>query len=326
MQPQGLLQLDPASLRSVACPLCGGRRFRELAASDRYDMGLRTAGCCACGLIMTNPQPSEDWLGRFYRDHYRAVYQRVEHPSLDYISRLQKDVRAIEASEFLDRHGALPQAGLVMDIGASEGCILKAIADRKPGITRIAVEPNPQFGAFARTHARCELYASVDVLPPTLAGRVDLIIMNHVYEHISDPVTFAGGLKKWLAPHGRLYIDVPDVERYRGLEALHIAHLYHFSRRTLAAAMHRAGFNPAILEVHTPAQHPPSVRVLSSPTPASAQALGYGSEGWQQVLAIDRRAYRFHRGRWTRRRQLDYRLAALRRRWLPAIQTTTAGP
>ena len=118
--------------RNVPCPLCGGQRFDTLATTDRYDMDLVTAGCTQCGLVMTNPQPDERALDAFYRDHYRHYYQKTDTPSEAYIREFRKDERAATTAQFLRSQGLLFPDAAVLDIGASEGCILKAIADLEP--------------------------------------------------------------------------------------------------------------------------------------------------------------------------------------------------
>jgi 2-polyprenyl-3-methyl-5-hydroxy-6-metoxy-1,4-benzoquinol methylase len=226
MQDLPAWRLDAQHLEAVACPLCKGQHFRQLAGSDRYDMDLRTAGCRGCGLVMTNPQPTEATLSEFYQRHYRSYYQKTDRASLEYIREYRKDERAAEAAAYLQQHGLLNNDMAVLDIGASEGCLLHAIAALAPGTRRVAVEPNAQFAAFAVTHAGCSWHESLGALRNSQPqARFDLVTINHVYEHVKQPVQFLRELAPLLTPQARIYIDVPDVTAYRRLEDLHIAHL-----------------------------------------------------------------------------------------------------
>lgn len=298
--------------RLVPCPLCDNRRFQVLARSDRYNMDLQTVGCLGCGLVLSNPQATSEALDEFYSHHYRHYYQKVEEPSEAYIREYRKDERAAETASYLMARGMLPAGGSVLDIGASEGCILKALRDLQPTLTLCAVEPNPTFGAFAAGHAGCTVHRSLE--PLLAAGsRFDLIILNHVFEHLAQPVDYLVQLSRLLTADGCLYIDVPDLACYTGLESLHIAHLYHFSERTLAAVARRAGYQVQALEVHAPVMHPLSIRTLLKPAAAThVPPPAFAAEGWDALLRINQRAGRYHRRRWSVLRRLRHWLAARR--------------
>jgi SAM-dependent methyltransferase len=303
--------VQQAELELVPCPLCSQGRFEVLCGTDRYDHGITTTGCLHCGLVMTNPQPTSAALDDFYANHYRHYYQKVDKPSLEYIRQYRKDERAAATAHYIADQGLLPADAAVLDIGGSEGCILKALRDLQPGISSVAVEPNPDFGAFAREHAGCEVFADLSQLPP---GRAfDLIVINHVYEHIKQPVHYLQSLRERLSPRGRIYIDVPDLAAYKGLESLHVAHLYHFCEATLRRAAETAGFKVFAIERHAPIKHPLSVRVVIglSSEPSSTAATCDWTEDWDRLRQINRRAARYHRRRWSRLKRLRYRLAAL---------------
>lgn len=302
-KPQG------TQLEAVACPLCGGTEFRVLARSDRYDMDLKTAGCRGCGLVLSNPQPTAAALDEFYRQHYRSFYQQTDTPSLEYIREYRKDERAANTTRFLADAGLLKPGMAVLDIGASEGCLLHAIAAQVPDARRWAVEPNGAFGRFAVQHAGCTLFASLDELKAAGAGPFDLITMVHVFEHVKQPVEFLASLAPLLAPGGRVYIDVPDVNAYRRLYDLHIAHLYHFGQQTLRHTAARAGFEALTLEPHRPVNHPASLRCVLAPAAAArAWSAPATNEGWSAVRRAGWRAGHFHRKRWSWGKRLRYLL------------------
>jgi 2-polyprenyl-3-methyl-5-hydroxy-6-metoxy-1,4-benzoquinol methylase len=310
MQTHPTWRLDSQQLENVACPLCNGKRFRQLASSDRYDMDLRTAGCEGCGLVMTNPQPTGIALDQFYQHHYRSYYQKTEHASHDYIREYRKDERAAEAAAYMQQHGMLRDDMIVLDIGASEGCLLHAIAALVPSARRVAVEPNAQFAEFAMTHAGCTWHDSLTALRRAQPqARFDLVTVNHVYEHVKHPLQFLRDLAPLLAPQAQVYIDVPDVTAYRRLEDLHIAHLYHFSADTLRRAAEASGYRVEQLQHHAPVMHPVSLRcVLRVDTTARAAPLVNRQDGWSAVRRAGRRAWHFHRKRWPVQRRLAHLL------------------
>src|SRR5690349_10701739 len=292
-------RLSADRLEVVPCPLCQAPSYETLATTDRYDMGLVTVGCRRCGLVYTNPQPRAQALDDFYEHAYRALYQGVDVPTVDYIRQHRKHERALATAEFLAPAAALRAGQAVLDVGAAEGSILRALGLRVPGLRLTAVEPNRAFGAFAREQSGCEVFASLADLAKE--SRFDLIVVNHVLEHVKHPVALLKELGGRLAPGGRIYVDVPDIERYRTLRCLHIAHLVHLSERTLRLLVQVAGFEPQLVQRHEPSLHPRSIRTLIAPRAGGEPDIAFRRDGWAAVARLQRRAWRFHLKRKLRR-------------------------
>lgn len=307
--PTSSWTLDRSRLESVPCPLCQGLRFDRLAGTDRYDMGLVTVGCLGCGLVMTNPQPTAEALDDFYTHHYRHFYRDFGPadgvPTAEHIQAERVDVRCAVTAELLASRGDLRPGMVVLDIGAAEGSMLKAVRDQVPDTRRIAIEPNPTFGRYAMALAGCEWHASLDALRASSPPPIDLVIINHVLEHLKQPVQVLESLKPLLAPNARIYIEVPDVTEYRKLKMLHIAHLYHFSEDTLAQLVVRAGYDVRLNEKYEPKKHPRSVRCVLAVAEHSAAAARAPEPtnrraGWSAVAACARHAWFAHTKRWLR--------------------------
>jgi 2-polyprenyl-3-methyl-5-hydroxy-6-metoxy-1,4-benzoquinol methylase len=292
-------KLGEQDLETVPCPACGGSRHAPLASTDRYDMGLRTVGCEACGMVYTQPQPTTLALDTFYREHYRHFYQGALEPSEATIKRLHKDKRCAEAVSFMDLCGTLKRGLKVLDVGASEGVLLRALGDAVPTSQRYAVEPNAVYGAFAVQHAGCRWFDSLDSLRTAGEGGFDLITMVHVFEHVKQPVQQLRELSALLAPGGAIYIDVPDVTTYAKLNDLHIAHLLHFGPDTLRRVATVAGLKVQVLERHIPIMHPRSLHVVLRPEAGVQPEAPHNlKEGWAQTRRAGRHVWAQHRRRW----------------------------
>jgi len=248
--------------RKVACPICDGQEFEILASRDRYDMGVSTAGCKSCGLVMTNPMLASEAMNEFYSHHYRQYYHKVEVPTLEHIQAYELDRRAAYTADYLSQYGLLADCKRMLDVGCGEGSILREVKRRSPETYLIGIEPGQGFSKFARIHADCIVYASLSELITRQDSAFDLIVVNHVLEHVDNPVQFLLTLKQVLSDDGKIYLDVPDVSAYSNVTDLHIAHLYHFSTRTLAAATERAGLQIVATEQHCPPRHPRSIRCV----------------------------------------------------------------
>ena len=77
------------------------------------------------------------------------------------------------------------------------------------------------------------------------ASTYDFIRLNHVLEHLRDPVEALERIAARLSPDGLLYVEVPDICAYAASKSkggiFHYGHISNFSAWTLRAAAGRAG-------------------------------------------------------------------------------------
>ena len=219
------------------CPLCDERSFKKLASHDRHLLGLITVGCERCGLIQTNPRPDAQGLADFYANHYRKLYQGVTDPSQKYITQYRKDERLRYTARHLLSILDVDERSTVLDYGCGEGSLFIALRAAGFGGRLLGVEPNKNFARYAAEAGQAEVVSTLD-----LVERVDAVLLNHVLEHLADPVGVLADLGRHMSPDGRLYVDVPNADAYDHVGDLHLAHVFHFTRRTLQALVARAGF------------------------------------------------------------------------------------
>jgi 2-polyprenyl-3-methyl-5-hydroxy-6-metoxy-1,4-benzoquinol methylase len=254
-------------------------------------MGVVTCQCDKCQFIYSNPMPTPDALHLFYRDHYRYFYRKVRAPTSEHIKQYGLDKRAEFTAAFLIGKGLLSEGAAVLDIGCAEGSLLSAIGRQGAATSLFGVEVNPEFRDFARQNSGAAVFESLEQFGAQ-KKLVKLITINHVLEHVRYPVHFLKGVADLLEPGGAIYIDVPDVTRYRSLDDLHVAHIYHFSRASLKNLGAVAGLTADFVEQHDPYRHPLSVRAVFRPAKGDV-ALQIDSEadqGRRRIKRIDRLA------------------------------------
>ncbi len=234
---QGLLPLLPYPYTGshTACALCGGTAALPLASYDRRLKRMTSVVCEDCGLIRTDPMPSEEELGVYYRSLYRLDYQLVgDKPPRRHITRTTAE--AARRVALL----ALPEGSRVLDYGSGSGEFLAA--GRAAGWEMLGIEPGQAYASYARaTHGVNVL----DALPDN-AGPFDAITSHHVFEHLRDPLAVLRRLVGTLAPEGVIYLSVPDMgpSQKPGFERLHFAHVHGFVPATLDLLAARAGLVP----------------------------------------------------------------------------------
>jgi len=245
--------------RIQACPLCGGDKFTLLFNNDRYYMGIQTVGCSDCGLIQTNPRPSEEGLSLFYERDYRVFYQGISEPNAKYIYEMNKKERLKQSASFLSQLDSIEMNLVILDIGCSEGAFFHALSDAGFMGDLYGTEPNPEFREYAKNTTDAVVFGELNEVPK----KVGLVTLNHVFEHFVRPNKFLRLLRNIMDDAGYLYIDVPNADQYDSVNDIHMAHVFHFSVRTLSFMVKQAGFIIISCEEYSPLSHPKSIRLVA---------------------------------------------------------------
>lgn len=221
------------------CPVCLAHEARLVSATDRHGKPLTTMMCDACGHVFNDPVPSAEELAAFYARDYRVSYKGAARPRGRQVARNFGRVEQFWA----DWGHVLRGRRRILDIGAGSGEFLffaQALGHETDG-----VEPNEGYAAWCRDDLRLPVRtATIEDLERSEAT-YDFIRLNHVLEHLRDPVEALERAARRLAPDGVLYVEVPNVEVYARVKTrgnmFHYGHISNFSPWTLRAAAGRAG-------------------------------------------------------------------------------------
>jgi SAM-dependent methyltransferase len=158
------------------------------------------------------PNPSKTRLG-VYMDQRRAL----------------RGYRA--AIRYLGRAG-----GSVLDVGGGNGRLLRPFMDH--GFDCYVVDPNP-----SPMNGVTRLGSTIGDLSST--RRFDVILCNHVLEHLVDPLGLLKALTNHITPGGVLHVEVPD-EVWGGLPLPRDAwqHVNYFTKRTAEILLKLSGWQP----------------------------------------------------------------------------------
>jgi 2-polyprenyl-3-methyl-5-hydroxy-6-metoxy-1,4-benzoquinol methylase len=142
----------------------------------------------------------------------------------------------------------------VLDFGAGEGHLVAAF--RSLGLVAEGVEPSEAGRQQAMSRYGIELAPS---LPPETYERYDLIVLQHALEHVADPIAVLRELAGRLDTLGSMLIEVPNASSFEMLRPSRRrtildlpVHLYHFTPRTLSAALSAAGLEIVRMSLTNP--------------------------------------------------------------------------
>jgi 2-polyprenyl-3-methyl-5-hydroxy-6-metoxy-1,4-benzoquinol methylase len=223
----------------VACNLCGAHEVVTVCRHDRRLKRLHTIACIECGLIRTDPMPTEAELAEYYASEYRRDYQLAfsRKPPRFHLRR-----SAREAAQRMNvLRPVLKETARVLDFGSGSGEFLAQA--KNAGHEVQGIEPGEDFARFARDVHRVDVI-SASWRDVSFEDRsFDAITVSHVLEHLREPVAALRQLERWLADDGVIYVAVPNAEAARDhtFQHFHFAHVHSFTPQTLTWAGRAAG-------------------------------------------------------------------------------------
>lgn len=166
----------------------------------------------------------------------------------------------------LSANEVLPTLGRALDIGCGSGVTLKALSTQRPGWQL--------YGQDIDNHGRDYLAAIPNfkkyyACPPAqIDGEFDLVTLIHSLEHFSSPFSILDQLRPKLSSSGQLFVQVPNALE-NPFDIVVADHLMHFTPRTLAQLIERAGFKIDIFDTTWVTKE---LSLLASPAPGIDRA------------------------------------------------------
>lgn len=217
----------------VPC-LCGCLEFELIASVDRYAILQKTVICTNCGLIQSNPRMTRGQYSDFYSsDLYRRCYEGE-----DYIqtlgNRKYEDSSVIHIFEEVDKVRKILSGVTVIELGAGGGWNL--LPFMKAGAIVRGLEYSPSLVELGRKHGIDMAQGDVS----GITGIYDVVILNHVLEHLPDPVGSLKNIAKHMHDGSIIYIGVPNIMNF-SMSQLQSAHTYYFTPWTFEYFCSQAG-------------------------------------------------------------------------------------
>jgi SAM-dependent methyltransferase len=149
--------------------------------------------CVACSSAYLDPRLTPDQIGLAYRSYY--THDGLGHEE---ISRLA----ALMFTTLANRDGAKTLA----DVGSGTGSLVLRAAQL--GWKAEGLEPDEAAVAVARSRGAVTTRGTAEALRDSA---YDVVTMNHVIEHVHDPVAALADCRRSLRPGGSLWLATPNI-------------------------------------------------------------------------------------------------------------------
>ena len=232
---------------TISC-LCGSRRSLPIKPRERFDIPITFAICLRCGHIYAKNILNEKALDDFYTSPlYRSLYGGLtiqEHiDKLNFPEKSETELYRI-AKPFLPKNGA------VLEWGSSGGWNL--IPFRDFGHSVLGLDVNVPYLEAGRNTYGLDLELIHENTFETLEQRkFDVIILNHVLEHLTEPQELLRKLARISMPNTIFLIGLPTIEAikdYGFRNYFTVAHIHYFSKFSFTSALISSGFS--LIETH----------------------------------------------------------------------------
>ncbi len=229
----------------VACNLCGSNDY-----TVRFEQGVaqvnQIVNCKGCGLMYANPRTQEvdNVLIETYDPEF--VLASMVKPDSWRVGKESEQVKDHEKTRaFLNKH--YPQKGKLIEVGSGLGYLLNCF--KQDGWNVVGVEPNVGTCRYAESELGIETIPTILEEAELEDRSVDVVLMMHVIEHVSDPYSTLKEVYRILKPGGIFVMETPRYDtlmfkllgkRERNLSCN--GHIYFFTTSTLEKLATKAGF------------------------------------------------------------------------------------
>ena len=266
---------NPEIINSVpepACYLCGSQGIiLYTGLSDPYastpgEWNLKRCPNPDCGLVWLDPMPIKEDLWKAYRVYYtHPDYVPEDNRKIDWFNflllkinkpffkmfehvvgmrKVEKEWRKKADMMFLDE---VPHKGNLLDVGCGKGDLLVRLL--RQGWTVEGLEVDAEAMSNARTNHGLNIHPGALEDQRFPDNMFDAITMNHVIEHVHDPIFLIRECLRIVKPGGSLIMATPNIRCFGhkkfGRNWSHLqspSHLHLFTKKSLKECAARAGF------------------------------------------------------------------------------------
>ncbi len=227
------------------CNICGSKDYKVIYPPNVAQVH-QIVQCMDCGLLYAYPQGQVDidqienydpaWiLENLDNQRFQEIIRKQQGQVRDY-----QDTKSFLAKKF-------PETGSLLEIGSGYGYLCDYF--RESGWNVTGLEPNEASSMFAQHQLKINSVPSTLENANLVDNSFDVILMMHVIEHLSDPLSTLKLARRKLKNGGIFVLETPryDTISYKLLKKRERSlscdgHIFFFTSDTLKEICAKAGF------------------------------------------------------------------------------------
>lgn len=224
--------------KNIKCPVCDGidiRILRKFRGKHIVYQNMDLAQCNFCEMVfaclMPNKEALEEYNASFFQINPNAGQPEDVFATAFYaaIARL----RVAHLDTYVGKHNS--KINSVLELGPGPGFFVSSWLDKYPQTKYFAIETD-------RTCHQSLQQKQVTIINPSIKNEeiVDMVVMSHVLEHVTEPNNFIKSAVENLRKGGLLFIEVPCRDwEHKNIEE---PHLLFFDKKPMRLLLQNLGF------------------------------------------------------------------------------------
>lgn len=222
----------------VVCPLCGSKEVRRIRRNRIFDTYLFT--CDSCDLFFSSPEVTVQSIANHYEKGKGETWIQKR--------LLRKILSEISLYDTNRRHGQLANMindeigknKTILEVGCGNAHTLVRL--RNKGHSCVGIEPG--FNRWDMIEDKdIKIYKDV-FANVKLNEKFDVVILEHLLEHIPNPVDFLLQINSLMTENGLLFIETPNSKNYYQIYDMHRndEHLFWYNSKNLVNLLNKGKF------------------------------------------------------------------------------------